>query len=186
MTPQLWIGVGFTAALLVFLFVTYFARDNSSSGQYNTLRFLTALCGGFAGGFLAGEALLSINREVAGGTNFALSGTAGFAVFFLIWLRYPPRQEPPLPTRVVLSIPAGWTFQQAVLGIGRVARINLSFSGFSEADLKRPLPATEIDEHSVESALRILRHRYDEFPPYRVERNGGLIQMMAEEGTHAS
>jgi hypothetical protein len=97
-SPQLWIGVGFTAALVGFLMITYFVKDRSSPTQYNTLRFLTALCGGFAGGFLAGEALFSLQKEMSSGAKLAISGTAGFALMFTIWFTY-PKKVPRNPRR---------------------------------------------------------------------------------------
>jgi hypothetical protein len=93
-TPLLWIGLAFTAALVVFLMVSFFVmrKDTDiSQAAYNTLHFLTALCSGFAGGFLAGEALFRWEQQLAGGAKLLISGTAGFALFFLLWLRYPQR-----------------------------------------------------------------------------------------------
>jgi hypothetical protein len=60
MTPLLWIALGFVALLVAFLMITYLRRDTSTANQHNTLRFLTALCSGFAGGFFTGDALFRL------------------------------------------------------------------------------------------------------------------------------
>jgi len=55
MTSRLWIALGFVAALVLFLMITFLKRDTSSPNQHNTLRFLSSLCAGFAGGFFTGD-----------------------------------------------------------------------------------------------------------------------------------
>jgi len=94
MSPQLLIiGTGFSAGIILFLMITFFVKDSSSSTQYNTLRFLTALCAGFAGASFAGEALFSLDTNMGDGTKLAISGTAGFALFFTVWFTYPKRDN---------------------------------------------------------------------------------------------
>lgn len=86
MTAQLWIAFGFLALLVLFLMYSVIRPPKDAS--HPTVKFLTALCAGFAGGFFTGEALISING-IAGSTKFAISGTAGMALFFTIWFFYP-------------------------------------------------------------------------------------------------
>lgn len=86
MTTQLWIAFGFLALLVLFLM--YSVIRPPENANHATVKFLTALCAGFAGGFFTGEALLSING-MAGGTKFGISGTAGMALFFAVWFFHP-------------------------------------------------------------------------------------------------
>src|SRR5437764_12203665 len=77
MIPQLWIGFGFLLVLVIFLMITYLRRDTSTANQHNILRFLTALCGGFAGGFLTGDALFRFEEQWSSGAKMGDSGRAG-------------------------------------------------------------------------------------------------------------
>lgn len=180
MTPQLWIGLGFTAALVIFLMITYFVKDTSSPGQYNTLRFLTALCAGFAGGFFTGEALFRLDQQMADGARLAISGTAGTALFFTIWFTYGTRKEPPPPDRVRVSIPAGWTFEQAARAIVNGTGGAIDFDGLGTQQLATPLPAAEIDAPSPRVALSNLRYHAAALPPYRVEVEDGVFHLRTE------
>ncbi|MEW8050186.1 MAG: hypothetical protein AB2809_07395 [Candidatus Thiodiazotropha sp.] len=177
MTSQLWIGLGFTAALVAFLMITYFAMDTSTPAQYNTLRFLTALCGGFAGGFLAGEALFSLNKEITGGTKLVISGTAGFALMFTIWLTYPNRERKPLEDSIQLSIPNGLTFEQAARSIIKISRGVINFDGFTSEQLSIKLPATDINAPSVKDALTQLRYQSSDLPDYLVSVEKGVYHI---------
>ena len=78
---------------MVFLMLTFFIKDSSSATQYNTLRFLTSLCSGFAGAFFTGEALFRLDQTLPAGGKIAVSGTAGCALFFVLWFTYPKRTE---------------------------------------------------------------------------------------------
>jgi hypothetical protein len=69
----------------------------------------------------------------------------------------PPLPAPPLKQSIVLSIPTGWTFEQAVRGIVEVSQLGRAqFDGFEAADLTVKLPATNIDSSTVEDALKQL------------------------------
>lgn len=177
MTPQLWIGLGFTAALVVFLMITFLVKDTSSPTQYNTLHFLTALCGGFAGGFLAGEALFSLNKEIAGGAKLAITGTAGFAIMFTIWFTYPKRDRKPLEDGIQLSIPNGWTFEQAARSVVKASRGVVNFDGFTSEQLNIKLPATDINAPSVKDALEQLRYQSSDLPGYLVSIEKGVFHI---------
>jgi hypothetical protein len=179
MTPQLWIGLGFTAVLVLFLMITYFVKDTSSPTQYNTLRVLTALCVGFAGGFFTGDALFRWDQQMADGAKVAISGTAGCALFFAVWFTYPKRAEPPPPDRIVLSIPEGWTFEQAARGIVQAARGSVHFDGFQPKQLATKLPATDVDAPTPRDALAQLRYQSAKLPEYRVELEKGVFHIRA-------
>jgi hypothetical protein len=181
MTPQLWIGFGFLALLVLFLMLAYFVKDKASPNQYNILRFLTALCAGFAGGFLAGEALFHLDATIAGGAKIALSGTAGCALFFSIWFTYPKQPDPtpplPLADRCALSIPDGWTFEQAVRAIVKAARAAVVFEGFQAAQVEAKLTAGNIDAPSARDALEQLKYQSTALPPYTVDLKKGVYHI---------
>src|SRR3954463_383340 len=85
---QLTIGLVFLAVLVVFLMFTFLRKDTATANQYRTLRFLSALCAGFAGTFLAGQALFNLNTPLSSGGRLVVSGTAGCALFFTVWFTY--------------------------------------------------------------------------------------------------
>lgn len=157
--------------------ITFFIKDTSTPTQYNTLRFLTALCAGFAGGFFTGEALFRFDQHMADDTKLAISGTAGCALFFVVWFTYSKRKEPPPTDRIVLSIPSGWTFEQAARGIVKVAGGIVHFDGFQPEYLAVKLLATEIDAPTARDALLNLRHQSDKLPGYRVDYINGVFHI---------
>jgi uncharacterized membrane protein YfcA len=63
MTPQLWIGFGFLTALVIFLIVSFFFAPKLTDDQRRTMKFLTALCAGVAGGFLSGASGTGLTPE---------------------------------------------------------------------------------------------------------------------------
>jgi hypothetical protein len=93
---QLWIGLGLLLLLLTFIIVAFF-KPVLTADQRSILRFLSALCGGFAGAFITGDALFKMTGKTST-SEYAISGAAGFALFFVTWMffskvrdRYPDR-----------------------------------------------------------------------------------------------
>ena len=183
MSATLWIAFGFTFALVAFLMVTFFVKDTSSPTQYNTLHFLTSLCAGFAGGFFTGEALVRFEQTIGEGGKLIGSGTAGCALFFVLWFSYPKRADPPasppLKDRIKLSFGEGWTFEQAARAIVEAARAIVQFEGFTKDQLSVPLRATDIDAPSPRDAINQLRHQSDQLPAYQVSVEGGMYHIRA-------
>lgn len=149
MTSTLIVGLIFLAILVIFLIASFFLKGKLEPSQYNTLHFLTALCAGFAGGFLTGDALVKIDGTMTNGLKFGISGTAGFALFFLIWLTYPKRTPPPLKDAFNFSIPVGWTFMQAIQAIAQTQNSVTSFVNFTETELGLILNEYELHEKSA-------------------------------------
>lgn len=159
--------------------LTFFIKDAASATQYNTLHFLTALCAGFAGGFFTGEALFRFDQTLPDGGKFAVSGTAGCALFFVLWFTYPKRTEPPPPDHVKLSVGGGWTFEQAVRAIIRAARATVHFEGFTAKQLGAKLPAIDINAPTPRDALDQLRYHSNQLPAYEVDLKNGVYCIRA-------
>lgn len=171
MTPQLWIGLGFLAVLVVFLFISYFAPDRNTHNQSNTLRFLTALCAGFAGGFLSGDALFKLDTQMSDGLKLTISGTAGCALFFTIWLtRNKPPQTPAPPDTFNFSILNGWTFEQTVRTIVKAVKGVVELKDFTPEQLSLILESTELKNTTAKEALEKLKHLNSNIPNYTVSR----------------
>lgn len=184
MTPTLWIALGFVAGLVVFLMLTYLLPDRSTPNQHKTLRFLTSLCSGFAGGLFTGEALFHFEQQLSTGAKFTISGTAGFALFFVVWFRYGHWTPPQLPLfgrRFKISIPANWTFEQAARVIAE--RIGTAdFQGFQKDELATPMRAVNLDENDEKEALAKLAYSgQTRLPPYRVEMDRSIVHIIKAE-----
>jgi hypothetical protein len=154
MTPQLWIGFGFLALLVIFLICSFFFLPKLTNDQRGTLKFLTALCAAFAGGFITGDALLKVNKTV-GATEIAISGTAGFALFFAIWFFYPKVFR--LEDGFEFSVPEGWTFRDTADSMAQSINSLTDYQGFTDAELKSVLKSRKLSTKSIPEAISQLR-----------------------------
>ena len=171
MTPQLWIGLGFLAALVIFLFIAYFAKDRDTQNQSNILRFLMALSAGFAGGFLSGDALFKLDSQMSDSLKLTISGTAGCALFFTIWLtRNKQQTTPPPPDTFNFSILNGWTFEVAIRTIIKAAKGVVDIKGFTTEQLSLILQSTELKNTTAKEALEKLKYLNSNIPDYMVNR----------------
>lgn len=168
MNTSFWVGVAFAIVLVGFLMVTFFGKREPSHSQYNTLRFLTALCGGCAAGFISGSALFNLNTKFGNGGTVAVSGTAGAALFFVIWFFYPKREAPKPPDSFKFSISAGRTFQGIAKEIAEISGAFVQFKNFKEDHLNAVLPAREVLARNAEDALYKLRLLNSSIPDYSV------------------
>lgn len=157
------IGVIFLGVLLLFLMVAYYHPPNSPYA-YSILKLISAICGGFAGGFLTGEAVVKISNDVAaGGLQYALSGTAGFGLFLVIWMFFPPPpQDEPAPAQVGENgfnymPPEGCTFELAAKLIAKSRKAVVRLQGFTEIECRAVLDSQEIHANDAAHALKLLR-----------------------------
>lgn len=176
MTPQLWIGFGFLTTLVVFLIVVFFVKPKLEPDQRKILKFLTSLCAGMAGGFLCGEALVKWSNTTPTAT-FALSGTAGFALFFVVWFFYPTDEN---VEGVEFGIPANVTFRQtldiaAKLGGG----ITVDYQVLKAAELSSKMVDGHISCQTLVELFSILRLRTQKpgaVRDYKVTKNGSIYR----------
>lgn len=157
------IGVTFLGVLLLFLMVAYYHPPNSPYA-YSILKLISAICGGFAGGFLTGEAVVKISNDAAaGGLQYALSGTAGFGLFLVIWMFFPPPPAvEPAPAQVGedgfnYTPPEGCTFEQAAKLIAKSRKAVVRLQGFTEVEYRAVLDSQEIHANDAAHALKLLR-----------------------------
>lgn len=173
MSTLLWIGFGFLAGLVVFLIVSIYFPPKDNVGRV-TVQFLTALCGGFSGGFFTGDALIKYEQNF-GKANIALSGGLGFALFFFIWLMYPRVFQ--LKDGEALNVPDGWTFRHTV---ETVAQVPCEFLEFRDDELQATTRAGNLSGDSVEDALlqvRLITATVNAVRPYDVAKIGSTYQL---------
>jgi hypothetical protein len=145
-TANLWIALGFLAALVTFLGVTIYFPPRDNTGRA-TLKFFTALSAGFSGGFFTGNALFKYQQQI-GGTNIAISGAAGCALFFTVWLIYPKVFK--LADAIAVDVPAGWTFRGTV---ETVARTPCEHVNFRADELQAVTRAAKVSAATVQGAI---------------------------------
>lgn len=153
---QLWVGFGLAVLLVIFLMVVFFKAPNMTSGQHAILRFFAALCAGSAGALIAGEALFRMEGDT-GGVKYLVSGTAGFALFFVVWFFFAKPTTPEAPDRFRVSLPKGWTFQHAAENFAQRDGAIMDFDGLTANELKSKLRPTEIDAKTPGEAISRLR-----------------------------
>lgn len=157
MNPQYWVGFGFAVGFVGFLMLAFFKAPNLTSGQRLILRIMSSLCAGIAAYLISGEALLNLSRDVPGG-KLTISGTAGFALFFVIWLFFPKEPTiPHYPDAYNTTIPEDWTFQDAAEDIVKSYSGTITYEGFTPQELNSKLKAWPLTGKTPSEALQKLR-----------------------------
>lgn len=155
---QFWVGFGLVLLVVVFFMVAFFTAPNMTHGQYIILKFLAALCAGCAGALITGEALLKVEGAIGAQTKYFFSGTAGFALFGLVWLIFPKYSSPPDPNSFHAALPEGWTFRHAAETFAELDNNSFAnFEGFREDELNAKLRSRQIDAKTASDAIRLLR-----------------------------
>ncbi|MBN8856238.1 MAG: hypothetical protein BGO55_08745 [Sphingobacteriales bacterium 50-39] len=180
MDAKFFVGVIFAAVLVAFLMVSFFKKNDLSHSQYNTLHFLTALCGGCAGWFISGSALFNLSTTIGQTGTLAVSGTAGAALFFTVWFGYPKRDPPPPPDGLSFSVAPGTTFEAMANIIVETGKKFVQFENFSAAQLKAVLTEREVHATGVGDALAKLKYLNPSLPGYTVKVKGDLFTLKAK------
>lgn len=178
MTAILWIGFGFLFLIIIFLMITFFFKENLSHPQYIILRFLTSLCAAFAGGFISGEAMFKLDANMADGAKIIISGTTGFALFFIIWFTYQKKNGIKPKDSFTFSIPEGWTFLSAVNGIVKASNGVSEFQEFTEGQLSLVIKDVNLETPSPKKAIESLKHLCPNLPDYEVIVEGNIYRII--------
>lgn len=159
MTPQLWIGFGFLVALVAFLIISYFVELKQNSTRRAILQFLTSLTSGFAGGFLSGSSIFDASWT-SPTSRIALSGTAGFAIFFAIWFSYQKLFPPPgivADDSLTLDIPEGWSFKDVVNVLAGKDKCAVDCQDFTPEELNTRLKSQTLKGKSYIELMQAAR-----------------------------
>ena len=182
MTAPLWIGFSFLALLVIFLIFSFFYTPKLTDDQRGNLKFLSALCAGFSGGFLTGGALFEVHKTT-GSTTFYISGTAGFALFLTVWFFYPRVFK--LDDAFEFSIPEGWTLRDTVDGMAQTVEGVSDYRGFTAQELSAPIKSRKISSKSLSEAilqLRLITVVADAVRPYDVTQEGSVYRLTIRGG----
>jgi hypothetical protein len=177
MTAQLWIGFGFLTILIVFLILSFFFKRHLEDGQRGTLKLLSALCAGFAGGFLIGDTLFQMHKT-SGATTYGISGTAGFALFLVVWFSYPTVFSP--PDGFAFNIGAGWKFRDTADQMAQSRGSAIDWAGFNTYELDAGMQNRGLATKSLADALAQLRYltvATNAVRPYDVRQDGAVYRL---------
>jgi hypothetical protein len=178
MSIPLWIACCFLAALVVFLGVTIYLPPKDNTGRA-TLKFLTALSAGFSGGFLTGDALFKYQQQI-GNSVLSISGAAGCALFFTVWIIYPKVFW--LDDAINLDVPANWTFRNTV---ETVAGTPCDYDGFRPDELQAPTRAAKISAKTPSEAIlqvRLVTAVVNAVRPYDVQKAASVHRLIIKTG----
>jgi hypothetical protein len=156
LTTQLWISFGFFAVLVIFLIVAFWLAPKLTEDQRKMMRFFTALCAGMSGGFLSGAAIVEAAWITPTG-KIALSGTAGFGLFFFVMLFYNKVKVFSPDDTVEFNIPSGSDFRQAADSVASFDGTTIDYQTLSPAELASPMAAGHISCKTFDELLAKLR-----------------------------
>jgi len=153
---QFWVGVVFAAVFVSFLMYSINKGKDLNSGQRVMLKILSALCAGIGAWLISGEAFLSLSKNIPGG-KLTVSGTAGFAIFLVVWFTFPkgPKFEP-LPDGTRIAVPAGWTFEQVADACAQQDSSVIHYDGFTAQEMKARLKPWKLETKSILEAIEQL------------------------------
>jgi hypothetical protein len=103
-----------------------------------------------------------MEAQMTDGAKIAITGAAGFALFFTVWFTFGtviPPAPPPLapPDRIRISIPDGWTFQKAVQALVTSDHAMVDLQGFQPNELAASLKGRQLDLQTISDGLLALR-----------------------------
>lgn len=177
---QFWVGVFFAAVFVGFLMYSINKGKDLNYGQRLMLKILSTVCAAIGGALISGAAFLDLTRNVPGG-KLTVSGTAGFAIFFLIWFTFPrgPKFEP-LPDGFNMRVPIGWTFEMTADECARQENSVTQYDGFTAQEMKAPLKSWELHTGSALEAIQQLgsiTEKRNAVRDYRVKKENGKFSL---------
>jgi hypothetical protein len=178
-----------TAAALFFIacligILAYAMLKGVPESSQRIARFLASLCAGLAAFMIPGSALLQISQNLSAGGSLAINGTAGVALFlivFLFWGKVPQPNKPVIedgPT--TFTFPSGTTFNAAALQLTQEDKCGVDLKNFSSDEANSRLLQELTLSTPVPTALKALRSGLWSNPihAYDVNRNGGTYELM--------
>jgi hypothetical protein len=157
--------------LMVLVTFTLFGRRTISipHAQYNIIRFISAIVGGIAGFLFAYDLKVDVLGNYDSNLRLAVTSGGSAAVFVLVFLLYPKLGDEPVsvaPPTISMDIPSSWTFEQAVLGIAKVAQCTADCNAFSDKDRRVKLAS---EAHIVASDMNAALLQLKKFLPARLK-----------------
>ncbi|MCG2593001.1 hypothetical protein LZ009_09430 [Ramlibacter sp. XY19] len=140
---QLVAGIVFAAITLWFLWQAFDSTRAPTQLRYDIVHYVCSLGAGASGAFFTGAALLSADVTFGPGSKLAFQGTAGVALFGLVFLLF--RSRAPSPSGnggSVVSIGTQTPFEQVAQAIASEAGATIDLSSLSATE-RAVVPASE-------------------------------------------
>jgi hypothetical protein len=130
-------GVVFAGVALLFLWRAFTHPGAPNTLQTDIVHFVCAFCAGASGAFLAGGAILDANLEWAADSKFVVQGTAGVALFVLVFLVFRLRPAAPAPASNVITVSIGTEtpFKQVAETLADEAGATIDLRAFNAGEL---------------------------------------------------
>jgi hypothetical protein len=175
---QFWVGFGFVVLLILFLIIAFFKAKDLTNSQYVILRVLCSFCGGFAGALIAGSVLFNMEGTAGDGLKYTITGTAGFALFLVIWFFFPTVTK--LTEGNNISVPANTTFKQMVEILVISENEIADYIGFTAEELQAPLQSRKLNAKDTKDSISRLRQitvNDNAIRPYDVEHSNSAYTL---------
>ena len=175
--PILWIGFGFTTALVLLGIVTLWFPPKRGSQGRAAMRLLMSLCAAFAGGFLTGAAIFNGSFTHALG-KVSISGSAGIALFLTVFFFYdnkPDDGEIDIENGITITIPPSCKFRDVADIVAAQAQAGIDYRVLNANELDADMKAQPVTAKSREQLLESLRNVtvLQAIRPYTVKKENG-------------
>lgn len=151
-------GCFFTVVALVFLYKA-FSTPILGPGQRDIIHFVCAFCAGAAGAFFTGSALLTLNADIGATGKLAFQGTAGVALFALVFVvfRFRYKEQAPLAPDGSWVAPSGENpFRQVAEVIAGEVGATVDLSSLTSEEQNTKPRGEQLDASTVELAEKAL------------------------------
>lgn len=140
---------------------------NLGPAQRDIIHFICSFCAGAAGAFFTGSALLSFDAQIGTGGKLAFQGTAGVALFALVFLIFRLRyREAPLTVNGSWIAPSGKNpFTQIANAIAAEVGATIDLSALTDEEKKLCPSGDQLDASTVELAKASLLRLREMVPP---------------------
>jgi hypothetical protein len=156
-------GVAFAGVALLFLWGA-FRRPDFHPGQHDIVHFVCAFCGGAAGAFFTGSALLSLEIPLAPTGQLAIQGTAGVALFIFVFFIFRWRFRQSGPSGVGIASSGSNPFEQVAEAIAESVGATIDLTALTKEERNSRPRAGQLNVRSAEQAKAALLQLYDLVP----------------------
>ena len=141
---QFFAGVFFALVAVAFLWTAFFSDKVHQPLHYDIIHFICSFCAGAAGAFFTGAAILSADVPMGGSGKLVFQGTAGVALFALVFLIFRFKKSTALdaPGSARVAIGTATPFSQVALALADEAGASIDISAFT-AQEKSAIPKPE-------------------------------------------
>ncbi len=177
---QFFAGVFFALVAIAFLWAAFFSKVVHQPLHYDITHFICSFCAGAAGAFFTGAAILSADVPMGGSGKLVFQGTAGVALFALVFLIFRFKKGAALdaPGGAKISIGTKTPFSQAAHTLADEAGATIDLSVLNAQEKSAIPQPEELRCGTLQQARQSLVRLGELMPPgsvrpYKVELDEG-------------